>query len=367
MRFFGGAIPGSQMLAVVLMAVLLAGCGGGGSGPETVGVDPAVLREIEAEEAAEVKAKEAETCPALPGHELDVALDDWETPETAGIVMATKRGYFADLGLSVSMLAPPSPSAVIPDVVAGYDAVGISHEPEVVLAKEKGEPIVIIGSLVSKPTVALIWLKKSKINGIADLKGKTIAIPGLSFQERFLEKVLATGGLKLGDVKVESVANEAVSDLVSGRADAIFGRSNLQGAELKARGLEPVVTPVQDLGFPGYDETVLIAQADCVSKRPEVFRKFLSAVAHGTAAAVEDPDGTVNALEAESEHNPEASHKAMKAQVKATFPLLSRNGYVSPAQARELVDWMYKEGMIQRNVSVKTLLINAYLPSSGSP
>jgi putative hydroxymethylpyrimidine transport system substrate-binding protein len=366
MKGFAGAVRGSQVLTVGLALVLLAGCGGG-SGPETVGVDPAVLKEIEAEEAAEVKAKEAEKCPTLPGHELDVALDDWETPETVGILTAGKRGYFAESGLKVATLAPPRPGAVIPDVVAGADALGVSHEPEVVLAREEGEPIVIVGSLVQKPTAAMIWLKRSQIDGIADLKGKTIAIPGLPFQERFLERALASGGLTLEDVKVESAANEAVSDLVSGQADAIFGRSNLHGAELEARGLEPGVTPVQDLGFPGYDETVLIAQADCVSKRPEVFRKFLSAVARGTAAALEDPEGTVDALEAESEHNPETSRKAMKAQVKATFPLLSRNGYVSPAQARELVDWMREEGMIQRKVPVKTLLTNAYLPSSGSP
>jgi putative hydroxymethylpyrimidine transport system substrate-binding protein len=356
---------GSWVPAVVLSAVLLLGCGGGG-GAETAGVDNAVLREIEAEEAAEARANAAAECPSSPGHDLAVALDDWETPEVAGIVMATKRGYFADAGLRVSALAPPGPGAVIPDVVAGYDAVGISHEPEAVLAREKGEPIVIVGSLVRKPTAAMIWLKRSRIDGIADLKGTAIAIPGLRFQERFLEKALATGGLTLDDVKVESVANATVSDLVSGRVDVIFGRSNLQGAELEARGLKPVVTPVQELGFPDYNETVLIAQADCVSKKPEVFRKFLSAVARGAAAALADPEGAAAALEAESEPNPETSRQAMKAQVEATFPLLSRNGYVSPRQAGALIDWMHEEGMVQRNVPVSQLLATPYQKASQS-
>jgi putative hydroxymethylpyrimidine transport system substrate-binding protein len=353
---------GAGILAVVgLVVVLLAGCGGGGG--ETVGVDPAVIKEIEAEEAAEVKAKAAEKCPETPDRSLSVALDEWENPETAGILMANKRGHFADTGLKVTTLAPPGPVAVIPDVVAGYDAVGVSHAPEVVLAQEKGEPIVIIGSLISQPTAALIWLKQSHINGIADLKGKTIAIPGLPFQEYFLEKVLAQGGLTLEDVKVESVANEVMADLVSGRADAIFAPSNLRATELEARGLEPVIKPVQDFGVPAYDEIVLIAQADCASKKPEIFRKFLSAVARGTATAVKDPEGAVKAFEAEYETNPETSRKALEAQIKATFPLLSRNGHVSPEQAQGLVDWMYEEEMILRKVSVATLLTNRYLPA----
>jgi putative hydroxymethylpyrimidine transport system substrate-binding protein len=209
----------------------------------------------------------------------------------------------------------------------------------------------------------MIWLKRSRIGGIADLKGKTIAIPGLPFQQGFLEKVLAQGGLTRGDVKVRSVGYETVPDLVSGRADAIFGRSNLQGAELEARGLEPIVTRVQDLGVPAYNEIVLIAQADCVAKRPKLFRRFLAAVARGTTAAVKDPAGTVKALEAESEHNPETGRKAMRAQLKATSPLLSKNGYVSPGQARGLVDWMREEEMILRKVPVKALLTNAFLPS----
>jgi len=356
---------GAGILAVVgLVAVLLAGCGGGGSGDGTVGVDPTVIKEIEAEEAAEVKAKAAEKCPQAPDHRLSVALDEWENPETAGILMANKRGYFTDSGLEVVTLAPPGPSAVIPDVVAGYDAVGVSHEPEVVLAQEKGEPIVIIGSLISQPTAAMIWLKQSHINDIADLKGKTIAIPGLPFQEAFLEKVLAQGGLTLEDVKVENVANEVMADLVSGRADAIFAPSNLRGTELEARGLEPVIKPVQDFGVPVYDEIVLIAQADCVSKKPEIFRKFLSAVARGTTAAVKDPEGAVKAFEAESETNPETSRKALEAQIKATFPLLSRSGHVSPGQARALVDWMYEEEMILHKVPVATLLTNRYLPAA---
>ena len=356
MRVSRGAISGSCVLAVGLVTVLLGGCGG--SGGKTVGVDPAVIKEIEAEEAAEVKAKAAEKCPqsSRPARDLSVALDEWENPETAGILMANKRGYFADSGLEVNTLAPPGPTAVISDVVAGYDAVGISHLPEAVLAREEGEPIVIISSLISQPTAALIWLKQSKVNSIADLRGKTIAIPGLPFQERFLEKALAQDGLTLQDVKVESVANDVMADLVSGRADAIFAPSNLRGTELEARGLEPVIKRVQGFGIPAYNEIVLIAQADCVSKKPEVFRKFLAAVARGTAAAIEDPKGAVKALETEYETNPETGRKALEAQVKATFPLLSRSGHVSPGQARALIDWMHEEGMIEREVPVSMLL-----------
>jgi len=278
--------------------------------------------------------------------------------------MAEKRGYFVDAGFSnVFTLVPVNPVRSVKNVVNGADDISVSYTPQVVLAKEKGAPIVIVGSLVSQPTDAMIWLKGAHIGGIPDLRGKTIAIPDPPFQKEFLRSVLARGGLTLGDVKVKSVGYKSVSALVSGRADAIFGASwNLEGAELESRGLKPVITRVQNLGVPAYDELVLIARTDRVADDPQMLRAFTAAVARGTAAAIENPKSTVNAIDSAVESNPEADRRATEAGVKATFPLLSESGYTSPAQVGHLIDWMHEQGMIKRTLPVSSLLTNDYLP-----
>jgi putative hydroxymethylpyrimidine transport system substrate-binding protein len=330
-----------KVLAVGLAVVCLTGCGGGGG---TATEAPKLLQPV------------------------NVTLDGWRGPQAAGILVASVRGYFAEAGLHVTILHPGAPSLSIHFVLSGADELGVTHEPEAVLARERGAPIVIVGSLIPRPTAALIWLKKSKIGGIADLKGKTIAVPGYSFQQKFLASVLAQGGLTLADVKVENAGYEAVSDLASGRADAVFGGTwNLEGAELEADGLEPVVTKVEDLGVPPYDELVVVARADRLAKEPQLVRSFMAALARGTAAALEDPEEVVKATEEYGETNPETSPKALKAQVKATLPLLSRDNHVSPSQARALVDWMHEEGMIRRKVPVSKLLTNAYLKPPQPP
>jgi putative hydroxymethylpyrimidine transport system substrate-binding protein len=320
-----------KVLAVALAVAFLAGCGGGS---ETEA--PKLLKP------------------------LTVTLDGWRGPQAAGILVASTRGYFVEAGLHVTILHPGAPSFSIHYVVSGADDFGVTHEPEAVLAKEKGAPIVIVGSLISQPTAAMIWLKKSKINSIADLKGKTIAIPGYPFQKKFLQSALAQGGLKLSDVKVKDLGYEAVSALASGRVDALFGGSwNLEGAELEAQGLEPVITRVEKLGVPPYDELVVVARRDRVAKEPQLIRDFMSAVIRGTAAAIEDPEEVFKAVEGYGETNPETSPEALKAQVKATVPLLSKDSYVSPSQARGLVDWMYEEGMIKRKLRPAALLASS--------
>ena len=323
----------------VLTAALLAGCG---KADETV--------------------KAVEKRPTAP-REVHVVLNGYMSPENVGILMAIERGFFADVGLEVWAGAPVKPSRPVNYVATGTDELGVVQQPQVAIAGDKGVPVVAVGSLVSRPTAAMIWLKKSKIRGIADLKGKTIAVPGIPYQEGFLQALLARANLTLEDVKIERVGYELMSTLLGGRADAIFGSWNLEGAALKARGAKPVIKRVQSLGVPAYEELAVIARADDVAEDSQLIRDFMAAVARGTAAAVEDPKSAVSVIEKGLEPNPEATRKETEAQVKATLPLLSRSGYMDPGQASDLVVWMHDHALIQEEPPVSDLLTNDYLSS----
>ena len=343
-------MKGCFLLGVVAI-VLLGGCGGGGSTAQEGTKAGKTLTSTESGRTVE------DSPPRQEPVTVWVALDGWETAETLGIVMGEKRGYFAKSQLFLTTLAPVSPALSIPDVVDGSDLIGVAHGPEAVMAKEKGAPIVILGSLVPHPTAAMIWLKRSNIGGIADLRGKTIAIPGLAFQRSFLESVLARGGLTLDDVKVTKAGNDLVPALVKGRADAIFGGSpNLEGAALKAQGLDPVFTPVRTLGIPDYDELVLVARADRTEEEPDVMRDFMTATARGAMAAAERPKEALEALRFAGERNPEVGLGARTEEVEKTIPLLSGTGEVDEKRLEGLVDWMFEQKMIQSRVPVETLL-----------
>ena len=69
------------------------------------------------------------------------------------------------------------------------------------------------------------------------------------------------------------------------------GFSNVEGVDLRLRGKQPVVTPVDKLGVPSYDELVLVARRQQIEEDPEPIRLFVAALARGTAAAVKQPGG----------------------------------------------------------------------------
>jgi len=292
---------------------------------------------------------------------LKVTLAGEAGGESAGLVLADRRGYFRDVGLDVWVGAPLDPGRPVQYVAKGIDDFGVTQQPQISIGNEKGASVVAVGSLVSRPTETMIWLQRSGIGGIADLRGKRIGFPGVPFQKDFLETVLARAGLTLDDVQLRNVGYRLVSSLLAGEVDAIFGGSwNLEGVEPELREAKPVITRVQDLGIPDYEESVVMTRTEIVEDHPEVVRKFMSAVARGTAAAIAEPGAASQALFIATGGAPDYYREAREAELKATLPLLSRSGHMNPQRAGDLVDWMFEEQMLERRPSLDELLTNAY-------
>ncbi len=292
---------------------------------------------------------------------IELTLDFRPTADHAGIFMAKKLGYFEQEGLELSIHTPITPQKPIEYIADGAVDLAISHEPELLAARARGREQVAVYALVPRPLTSLIWLKRSKIKGIAGLRGKTIATTGLRYQRALLKAILSRAGLTLADVHTIDVGYNAVPALLNGRAAAAFGYWNLAGEELRLRGEHPVVTPVADLGVPPYDELVVIARKKRLEQDPASIRRFLNAVARGTAAAAARPAVATKALlEAEPQLNP----KLTAAQVRATLPLLSRQGSMDPSAWRRFSSWMHAEGLISAQRATGEAVSDAYLPST---
>jgi len=302
---------------------------------------------------------------------LNLTLDFYPNPDHAGIYMAKKLGYFRDAGLDVSIHTPADPAAPIKQVAAGRTDLAVSYEPEVLLANEQRLDVVAVGALVNSPLTSMIWLKDSKIHGVAGLRGKTIATAGIPYQDAYLETILARANMTPSDVKAVNVGYGLLPAIVGGRAQAMLGGfSNVEGVDLRLRGKHPVVTPVDELGVPTYNELVLVAKRARIEDDPESIRLFLSALARGTAAAIASPNAATKAL---LEANPGLDPKLTKAEVAATLPLLEADGgsgssdsqpygYMAPAEWTRFIAWMRDNGLISSLPPTSEVLTNEYLP-----
>ena len=100
------------------------------------------------------------------------------------------------------------------------------------------------------------------------------------------------------------------------------GYRNVEGVDLRERGKDPVITPVDQLGVPTYDELVLVANRTALEEDPEKFRLFIAALrarhrSRGGAAAGRDRRRS-------SPPTTRLEPKLTEAEVEATLPLLAR-------------------------------------------
>jgi putative hydroxymethylpyrimidine transport system substrate-binding protein len=299
---------------------------------------------------------------------LSLDLDFYPNPDHAGIYMAEKEGFFAEAGLEMAINAPSDPAAPLKDVAAGRADLAITYEPEVMLAHEEGLDVVAVGALVNQPLTSLIWLNsggKDAIKGVADLKGKTVSYAGIPYQEAFLKTILARAQLKLSDVNLVNVGFGLLPSLVSGKSQAMLGGySNVEGVDLRERGKAPVITPVDQLGVPTYDELVFVARRSSLAEDGEKIRLFISALKRGTEAAVESPKAASEAILAA---NSSLEPKLVEAEVEATLPLLAARtagkpyGYMDAKEWEAFGAWMRDEELIATLPKATELLTNSYL------
>jgi len=328
-------------LALVTVPLLLAACS-----PKSETVDPA----------------DAERTP------IAVALDWYANPDHAGFLVARDEGLFDDAGLDVDLQEPTDPSLPLKLVAAGEVDLAISYQPEVLLAREKGSDVVAVASLVGRPLTSMIWLPKSKIKSIKDLKGKTVSTAGIPYQKAYLETILERAGVRPETVKTVGVGQGLVPSIVGGRADATLGPFwNIEGVTLKVEGRKPTIEPVDRLGVPAYDELVLVANRKSLAEDPTDVCLFISALARGTERAVARPDlATASVIDA----NPALGRdrKTTRAQVRTTLPLLAGKGgsrpfgYMSSVEWQRFTNWAYENGVLSQSQRAVAALSNDYLP-----
>lgn len=303
---------------------------------------------------------------APPPEPFELALDWFPNPDHAGIYQALARGYFDDAGLDVRPQVPSDPAAPIKQVAAGRVDLAISYEPEVMLARDEGLDVVAVAALAHEPLTSLVSLGRGGIRNPRQLDGKRVATAGIPYQAAYLRAILEQAGLAEDDVNQVDVGLNLLSPLIAGRVDAVLGMFwNIEGVQLRQRGENPTVVPVDELGIPTYDELVLVASGDRVDEEPEAIRLFLAALERGTRDAADNPAAATTAL---LEANDDLVPRLTRAQVNRTLPVLlprgrdAQYGFMEPEQWREFAGFMVDEDLIDEQPPTDEVLTNELLP-----
>ena len=289
---------------------------------------------------------------AEPGREkLTVALDWFINPDHAGIVAAQAEGFFDDEGLEVTLEVPADPTNPPKFAATGRVDLAISYQPDILLARAEGLPIVGIAAIVPVPLNSIQVLKTSGIGHPRDLAGKTIGSPGIPANSVYLQTILRQVGVDPSSVKEVDVGFELLPALVGGKVDAIIGAYwNIEAVNAELLGHPVDIFHLEDFGVPTYDELVFITSESNAKKKADVFRRFIRAVAKGHQFVVDFPDETVDLL---LEAAPELQRDATERQVKLLVPLwqsMETFGQMDEGKWQRFADFLFDNKLVKEKL-----------------
>jgi putative hydroxymethylpyrimidine transport system substrate-binding protein len=300
---------------------------------------------------------------------LNLMLDWLPNADHVGIYQALANGDFTKAGVEVHVQVPTDPATPLQLLAAGKVDAAISYEPQLLLARDAGEPLVAIAAIVQRPLTSIVSLHFKHITTPQQLRGKKIGDAGIPYQRAYLKTILAHANVPASSVTDINVGANLVPAMLSKRVDATLGAYwNYEAIQLRQAGKRPDIIHVEDAGVPTYDELVVVVRENEIANQTNELRRVVQALGRGYQAVRADPSGGVDAL---VRANPTLDRKLQLASVNATlssfFPTGTSRpwGWQDQRQWTAFGEWMLRQHLIKRAQTITNASTNQLLAGQG--
>ncbi len=234
-----------------------------------------------------------------------------------GYFAGIDNGTFKKYGVDPTFVSGGPNIDPVSNVASGNSQLGDRPIGSLLVAREKGIPIKIIGTVFQKSPYSVISLADKPIKTVAEMKGKTIMVATSGVP--LMRNLIADAGMKPEDVNMVPSSPDP-SALVSGQIDGYCGYVTNQGVMLETRGVKIYSLNAQDLGLPETTGTIY-GREDFLKDNKELVVNFLKAARESWGWALTHPDETAK-LMVEKYGAPGLDLKAQLTEIKASKPYI---------------------------------------------
>ena len=150
--------------------------------------------------------------------------------------------------------------------------------PLAIALRAQGVPIKIV-YLGHRYGSAVVVRKDGPIRTVADLRGRTIAIPSRFSDERLLVfRAMKVFGMKPSDIKMVEMAPPDVASALAARAIDAFSMGEPFPSQAEMGGFGRVLFQAREY-WPDYMSCILVVREDLIQKRPEVVQVLVDGIA----------------------------------------------------------------------------------------
>ncbi len=279
----------------------------------------------------------------------------------APFYMAVDKGYFAAEGIEIEFDYKFETDGV-KLVGAGELPFAIVSGEQVVLARAQGLPVKYVAQWYRKYPIALFSLAEKGINSPADLKGKTVGLPGF-FGATYVgwRAYLQANGLQESDVNAQEIGFTQAAAVQQGKVDAAVGYVVNEPIVLTQNGFK--VTTVNIGEQVNMVANGLMTNEKTIKDNPALVKGMVKAMLRGIDDTIKNPDEAmkVTAKFVEGFKTDDVTQKAVLA---ATIDTMkgAKLGVSDAAAWSNTQDILMSMGQVKEKADVNTFFTNEFVP-----
>lgn len=319
---------------------------------------------VETESGADANSNQEQTGKSEELKKIQVMLDWYPNAVHAYLYQAIEAGYFAEEGLDVQIMFPANPTDPINLAAASNITLGISYQPDVIMARAKEIPIVSVATIVHSPLNYPMLMANSEIQSPKDFEGKVIGFPGIPLNEPIIKTMVENDGGDFSKVEMIDIGFELGASIISGRVDAVVGTFiNHEFPMLEHQGHQVRYFDPVEYGVPAYSELVFVTSEETLATQQEEIRAFWRAASKGFAQMKENPALSLDILFANQDQaNFPLIRQVEEQSLEILLPKMETAGKAfgsqSAADWQEVIDWLLEVGLIEQAPQAEAMFVN---------
>lgn len=271
----------------------------------------------------------------------------------AGYYAAEAKGYYANEGLSVTILEGGPQLSPISSVLAGAADFGVS-DGELVLARMKGAPVVVCAAIFQHSPYVILSRRDRMIRSPADLIGRKVMLSDEQGEAQ-LRTMLTREGIDSRQVTILK-HSWRLDDLIEGRVDGASAYAMVEPEHMRARGVEPSVLRTIDYGVDFYGDTLFTTESQAsASRRTDA---FVRASLKGWEYALDHPDEIIELiLQKEGVKSRGVTREMLRAEAAGMKAFILRDvvplGHMNPGRWQRIAEAYRSSGQAAASESLE--------------
>jgi len=281
---------------------------------------------------------------------------------TAGFAIAEVDGGYEQARVADPIQGRGS-GTTVQLVTTGQADVGVADAVAIMQQIEQGAPLVIVATLNQVTNVAMQVLDTSEIESVADLRGRTVAVPQGGAYAFLFPLFLELNGLTEQDVNIANVPFESmVPSLLEGNVDAIVGGQDSHVA-LVEQGAAFRDFLFADYGMSAVAHSIFTTRS-FLEENPAVVQSFVATSLQGWTSALDDPARAISAV---TQLQPDSVEDRVRVELDFLLPLLCAAdaryvGRAEPEHWQQSVELLRRAELISGDLDPATFVSYDSLP-----